>query len=262
MKAIIVVCIGLVFGLGNQVNAQQKPLKIGAETLIPFEYVENGEQTGINIQLIDTIFKRLNIPYEIHFGTENERSLDLIKAGKLDAILSISYKQDRLDYLWYPEGFENEDKPQNFMWASEYVFFSLKDRASLYKNLSLKEVKEKGLKVGVIDGVSYSPEFWNAGLTVVKGSSDEDNYHKLINGEIDLYITDKTIGRFTIKSMGYEDRVSYLPHRIISKPYTIAFNKKSTYPNLQSIEKQFFIELELAKKSGLARKIFLKYLRD
>jgi polar amino acid transport system substrate-binding protein len=262
MKLLLVMILVITTGHFNHVVAQKKPIKIGAETLIPFEYLENGKPKGINVELIDTLFKKMGVPYELVFGTEGNRAYDQIKAGKLDAILSISYKSDRLSYLWYPQGFENDQKPQNFMWASEYVFFTVKGKVESYKSLSLNEIKARGLRVGVIDGVSYSEEFWNAQLNIVKGISDEDNYHKLQRGEIDLYLTDKTIGRFTIKSMNLENEISYLPQRIISKPYTIAFSTKSSHPDLETIKKQFFIELDLAKKSGLARKIFLEYLRD
>jgi len=123
----------------------QEPFKIGAETLIPFEYSQDGKPTGINIQLIDTIFKRLNIPYEIVFGTDEERAFDKIKHGKLDAILSISFKEDRLKTLLYPEGFENEETPQNFMWTSEYVFFVKKGKSTAWKNLTIKELKSENV---------------------------------------------------------------------------------------------------------------------
>lgn len=262
MKPFLTLLILFLFGVSSLSHAQKKPLKIGAETLIPFEYLESGKAKGINVALIDTLFKKMGIPYELVFGTDGNRAYDQIKSGKLDAILSISYKSDRLGYLWYPQGFENEQKPQNFMWASEYVFFTTKGKVDAYKALSLSDIKAKGLRVGVIDGVSYSEEFWNADLNVVIGKSDEDNYQKLQRGEIDLYITDKTIGRFTVKSMNLENEIGYLPQRIISKPYTIAFSTKSTHPDLETVKKQFFIELDLAKRSGLARKLFLEYLRD
>lgn len=240
----------------------QEVFKIGAESLIPFEFVQNGNQTGINVQLVDTIFKRMNIPYQIIFGTESERSFDMIKNGKVDAILSISYKEDRTDLLWYPEGFENDEKPQNFMWASEYVFFSKKSRVAALSSKSLDDISKEKLKVGVIKGVSYSEEFWKTNIVTVESQNDEDNYKKLLAGEIDLYLTDKTIGRFTLKSMGLTDQISYLPQRVLSKPYTMAFSKKSKHSKSELIKKQFFIELEWTKRSGAARKLFMEYLQN
>jgi polar amino acid transport system substrate-binding protein len=240
----------------------QVPFKIGAETLIPFEFFQDGKAQGINIQLVDTIFKRLNIPYEIVFGTEEVRAFDNLKKGDLDAILSISYKEDRLSTLWYPEGFENEESPQNFMWSSEYVFFVKKGKSTTWKNMSLKELKAENLVVGVIDGVSYSEEFWNSGIRVLKGTNDQENFERLQKGEIDLYLTDKTIGRFTLRSIQLENEITYLPHKLISKPYTLAISLKSTHPSKTKVMKDFYNELEWAKKSGIARKIFMNYLQQ
>lgn len=253
----------LIFILTSTVSAQNKDVfKIGAEMLIPFEFVQNGQSKGINIQLIDTIFKRMNIPYEIHFGTEEERAFDLLKHGKVDAILSISYKKDREDVLWYPADFENDDKPQNFMWASEYVFFGLKNNINGYSNKSLSELKKENVKVGVIHGVSYSPEFWAAKLNTIEAASDEDNYKKLVAGEIDLYLTDKTIGRFTLKSLNLSDKIGYLPQRILSKPYTLAISKLSKSKYIEAVKKQFYIELDWTKKSGVAKKVYIEYLQQ
>lgn len=253
----------LVLVLASTLSAQNKEVfKIGAEMLIPFEYAQNGQSKGINIQLIDTIFKRMNIPYEIHFGTEEERAFDMLKHGKVDAILSISYKADRTDVLFYPAGFENDDKPQNFMWASEYVFFGLKNKINNFANKNLSELKKENAKIGVVHGVSYSPEFWAAKLNIIEASSDEDNYNKLLKGEIDLYITDKTIGRFTLKSMNLSEQISYLPQRILSKPYTLAISKLSKNKYIEAVKKQFYVELEWTKKSGVARKFFSEYLQQ
>jgi len=240
----------------------QEPFKIGAETLIPFEYSQDGKPTGINIQLIDTIFKRLNIPYEIVFGTDEERAFDKIKHGKLDAILSISFKEDRLKTLLYPEGFENEETPQNFMWTSEYVFFVKKGKSTAWKNLTIKELKSENVIVGVIDGVSYSEEFWNAGIKTLKGNNDQENFERLQKGEIDLYLTDKTIGRFTLRSLQMDNEITYLPHKLITKPYTLAISLTSSHPDKAKVISNFYKELEWAKKSGIARKIFMEYLQQ
>jgi len=240
----------------------QKPFKIGAEALIPFEYFQDGLATGINIQLVDTIFKRMNIPYEIVFGSDEERSLDKIKKGKLDAILSISFKKDRLKTIWYPEGFDNENNPENFMWTSEYVFFVKKGKSTAWKNLSISELKSENLVVGVVDGVSYSQEFWNSGIKVLKGNNDQENFERLLKGEIDLYLTDKTVGRFTLRSLQLDNEITYLPHKLITKPYTLGVSVKSTHPDKEKVMREFYVELEWAKKSGIARKIFMDYLQQ
>lgn len=250
-------------GLNQNSYAQNRVFKIGSESLFPFEYQEDSRARGINIQLIDTIFKRLDIPYEIVFGTEDDRALDKIKRGEIDAILSISYTKERLSYLWFPEGFENANEPQNFMWSSEYVFFCKKGKESVFTNLStLKEFADKNVIVGVIDGVSYSNEFWNSGIKVIKHSHEDDNFYDLEQGKVDFVLTDKTLGRFMLKKLNLEDEIIYIPQKWISKPYTMGISRKSNHPQIEIVKKRFFEELEWAKKSGLARKMFMFYLQQ
>lgn len=259
MKKLIVILIAIILPLIVAAQSEKRVFKIGSETLIPFEYLKNGEPAGINVEVVKAVFKELEIPIEFIFA-EEKRSLAMAKDGDVDGILSVSYLKDREEFLLYPEGFRKESQT-DFMWASRYVFYGLNDLMAHESIQNYQDIKAKGYKVGIIKGVSYSPDFWEADLDIVYGSSDEDNFNKLLKGEIDLYLTDKTIGDYTAKSMNISDKVSSFSVKIINKLYTFALSKKSDYPGKEQLLKAFFENHELLKKKGIVKKIMYKEMQ-
>lgn len=238
--------------------AQQSKVTFGSETLIPFEYEENGEPAGINVQLIDLVMKEMDRDYEIIFPKE-KRSMDLAKNGDIDVIMSVSYKESREEFLIYPEGFDKE-QAERFMWSSEYVLFAKAENVKKMSIDSYEDIKSNNLRVGVVEGVSYNEEFWNADLTVIENASDEENFEALLNGEIDVYLTDRIIGKYTTKKLGISSQVGHFPKKFINKPYTIAVSKKSDMKNKEAFLNRFFEEFELIKKKGIAKTIYMNSL--
>jgi polar amino acid transport system substrate-binding protein len=242
----------------SNVEAQNSKVIFGSETLIPFEYEENGKPAGINVQLIDLVMKEMGRDYEIIFP-EDERSLDLARKGEIDIVMSVSYKESREDFLIYPDGFHNE-QAERFMWSSEYVFFTTSNNIDAFDIDSYEDIRNQDLKVGVISGVSYNQEFWDANLNVIENASDEENFKALLNGDIDVYLTDRIIGRYTAKGMNISSQVGHFPRKFINKPYTIAVSRKSNLENKEAFLIRFFEEFELIKKKGIAKQIYLKTL--
>jgi polar amino acid transport system substrate-binding protein len=244
----------------TQGQSAEDPLIIVSESLRPFEYLQDGEPAGINVEMTAKILESMNIPYQFNIQEHTGiRAMELAKQGKADAILSVSYKSDRESFLIYPEGFHSRINADNFMWASEYVCFIRNEDKSQITFSSLKQLAEDDYRIGVIEGVSYTPEFWEAGLNTVADVDEETNFRKLLDGELDMVITDRTIGRATIKSMGIRDHLLELNQKVFKKLYTMAMVKESDLPNKQQLMKDFYERLDMLKKSGQAREIYLKY---
>jgi hypothetical protein len=74
-----------------------------------------------------------------------------------------------------------------------------------------------------------------------------------------MVITDRTIGRATVKAMGVRNQLTELNKKVFKKLYTMAFVKSSDYEAKEAFLDEFYEKLNLLKKSGEARKIYLKY---
>jgi polar amino acid transport system substrate-binding protein len=265
VSSFLLATLVILLTVGNSSSFAQygnQKMVIVSESLRPFEYLnDQGEPVGINVEITSTILESMDIPYEFNIQKNTGiRAMELAKEGKADAILSVSYKSDRESFLLYPKGFHSRTDADNFMWVSEYVCFIRKDDEGEISFSSLKQLANANYRIGVIDGVSYTPEFWNAGLNTIKGENERENFNKLLAGEIDMVITDRTIGRATIKSMGIRDQLEELNKKVFQKLYTMPMVKSSDFPNKEQFLEEFYKRLDVLKKSGKARDIYLKYI--
>jgi len=247
---IILICYSLV-------QAEEK-LLIVAEDWPPFEFIENNEVVGIDIDIIRSIFNKINVPYEIQI-VPWARAWKLIVNGVADISLTTSRKPERDPYVYY----SNED-----MWLSEYVFFVNQDNYDPNFN-GYEDAQKKKLRIGIIRDNSYDPDFWkvfphtpegdyNAQLDAVRDPMI--NFLKLSKNRIDLYIMDKTVGLYIIKNNNFSEQITYYNNTLFAKGYPIAFSKKSSFPGLKDIADKFNYELILFKKSDEYQKIFNKWV--
>jgi polar amino acid transport system substrate-binding protein len=253
----------------TNVYSAEKKLIIVGEGFAPFEFTQDGKVVGIDIDIAKYIFNKMNIPVEFRIQPW-KRAWYNVETGKADAILSTSLKEKRKPYLLYPQ--EN-------MWVSEYVFFVMKDKVQ--PNFAgYKTAIQQKLTIGIINGNSYHPSFWQAfpyknGATKFHGdlvsvqlneqldgvNKFEQNLKKLVRGRIDLVIADKTVGLYTAKLLGLHDQITYYDIALYSKPYPMPFAKKSSYPNIEKIANQFEQELKALKQSGKYQSFFDKWLK-
>ncbi|MCG7497998.1 transporter substrate-binding domain-containing protein [Vibrio sp. Of7-15] len=247
-----------------------RALIVVGEEFPPFEFIENDKVVGIDIDIASHIFDKIGIPVEFHI-LPWKRAWYMVKTGQADAVLSTSRKDSREPYLWYPE---------QSMWASEFVFFTHKKQV-LPAFEGYSTILEKNLKVGIIQGNSYHSNFWQAfpyqdGSTYFQGDSSLIPLHsqlyassslkmnmKLLSvqGRIDVYPADKTVGLYTIKQMNLQDSITYYDSVLFSKSYPMPFSKASKYPGIKYIADKFDRELKILKESGEYQKIINKWIK-
>lgn len=241
-------------------QAAERKLLVVAEPFAPYEFVQQDQAVGIDVDVISQIFDEMGIEHEVSI-LPWVRAWDMIAKGEADAVLSTSRKDKRKPYLYYPE----ED-----LWVSEFVFFVRKDKMREDFQIFEDIIKDR-LVVGVIKGNSYHPPFWeafpyqDADKSILHPQLDEaidaeTNFRKLAAGRIDLYIVPRTIGLYTIKKLGLQDEITYYPHVLFSKGYPMPFAKKSDYPDLQSIAREFEERLKVFKKTEKYKDIYESWL--
>lgn len=229
-------------------SADERKLIVVGEDWPPVEFVKDGNVVGMDVDIAKIIFDKLNIPVEFKIYPW-KRAWKMVEEGQADAVFSLSRKEKREPFVYYP----TED-----MWVSEYVFFVKTENKKA--NFSSYD-DAKGLKVGIIAGNSYHDSFFGANLTTEEAPDLETNIKKLAAGRVDLVICDKTTGLYTAKLLGLQSKVTPYDFIAFSKGYPVAFTKKSTYPNIKEIGDKFEAELKKMKESGEYQKIVDKWLK-
>ncbi len=228
--------------------------------------MDTGEvQGGIDIEVMDAIFKKLNIKYEIKL-MHWSKCLFALKEGLYDSALQASKDPEREKFLIFPE---------NFVWESAFVFHTNKDVKKEFKIKNFDDAKKKKLIVGVARNNSYYPDFWKAYPWVDKEKeiyhpllevsfNHETNLTKLSDNKIQLYPMDKTTGIYMAKKLGLKNITNY-NFILFKKPYYQVFSKISNYSsnnfkNIEEVTKIYDIELKNLKKTKKFSEIFKKNL--
>ena len=135
-----------------------------------FRYIDdNGQITGIDIEIIDMVMKELKLPYEFKLIKSTARGVYEAKSGNVDMLMSKIMKEDRKLHLIYPQ-----ETYRNIAWN----FFIRKEDEGKIKYDSLDDLR--GLKVGATKNFAYTDEFWAADLNLDVITDNSLQLHKLI----------------------------------------------------------------------------------
>lgn len=241
-----------------------RPLLFVCEEWAPFEYFdEDNKLTGINVEVVGEIMEKLRIPYSIRIYPWS-RAWMMVENGSADAVLSASYKTSREEFLLYTDkqrAFARTGKiPEDFLWISQYVFFVKKKNGDRFTFESLEQIKRDGYRIGTNKDYSYCPEFLAAKLGDEEYNGTKAGLLGLVSEEIDLYPMDRTVGLAALKELGLADSITHLPKPIFSKPYLAPFCRKSSYPQIDKIMKDFSEELIKMRKNEEYGRIYDRYL--
>lgn len=250
--------VGAMLALGPRLAWGQgsptiRPLRIALENYPPYEYVENGDVKGINVDIIKHILDRLGIPYEFKVYPFSRGWL-MLKRGTADAAPSISYSKEREPFLFYTDAQRAFDKtgamPDDYLWMTKYVFFANRKFAKSLNFESYDQIQKDGYKIGIVKEYSYHPGFLEEDFIVKPYFTVEDGLQGLARGEIDLFPMDETVASHILERIGLRDQVTALPKVIFSKPYLMVFSRKSDYPDLETVMTAFNAELRSMRASG------------
>jgi ABC-type amino acid transport substrate-binding protein len=207
-------------------------IKIAGEEFVPYKYVDDdGKVKGIDADIARYLLDKLGVKYEIKIAPW-ERTWNALVTGDADIGLAVSNKLDRAQYVYFT---------QNSVWTTHFVFFTNEQTKEKYDIQSFDDVKKYNLKIGIINGNSYSENFWEAFPApdrekqkyhpLVEGASTlELNLRKVSANRIQLTPISVTSGWFTMKRFNIPN-VTYYDWVMFSKPYPTAFSKKSTFKN-------------------------------
>ena len=215
-------------------------------------YNKDKKPVGIDVEIIQYIFSRLNVEYKIKLFKSTLRVEKFWKTGMADMVFTFSYKDSRAKYLYYAK--------QSHI-SIKWNFFIRKKNKNKISYNTFKDFK--GLRVGVITGVSYTKEFWNVAqsgvFTLDETCVAENQIQKLIHKRIDVVPMNTLTTLYKAKMTGSLDKIIYLKKPLKTKPYYNVFSKASDYSGLKELIKKYDNELQKMKKNGSLDKILQKY---
>ncbi len=241
-----------------------RPVLFVAEPWKPFEFVEQEQVRGLNVEVVERIMGRLGVPYEIRLYPWS-RVLAMVEHGRAEVVLSVSHTADRERFLYYTEEQKAgaiDQLPADYLWASEYFFFVMKKNLGRLAFESYEQLRRAGYRIGTNKNYSYHPEFLQARLGTREFNSLAEGLRALVNDEIDLYPMDRLVGLAELRDMGLLGSVTHLPKPMFSKSYLAPYCRLSDYPDLDRLMAEFRRELRNMRASGEYQEIYQKYCAD
>ncbi len=215
----------------------------------PLQFREDSKIQGINIEILDLISKKTGISFTYEIYDSVPRLFHQLKTGSADMTFQISRNADRMTWLTYPE-----ESYINLSWN----FFILRKNRGKIKYESFQDLK--GLVIGIVQEVSYTPEFLNSGLKFDISTKMRLQLKKLLAGRFDAAPLTTINTLYIAKKQGVLDQLTYLPKPVKSKPYYAAFSKASKHPLKAKLFQQYDHLIQKMKEDGTIIKIYEKYL--
>ncbi|MCP3926410.1 MAG: transporter substrate-binding domain-containing protein [Desulfobacterales bacterium] len=242
---LIIMCT--IFLSSNIAIAQQTVTIVSAE-YEPHNFRDNGKIKGMRIDILTELFKRMGYKYK-HVIRPWKRAIDEVRNGKADGIISIWYKPERDEFLWYPKYDYNVEL---------LAIFRHKDTPEIDFNGSPNDIK--GLNIGGIQGFSYPKEFLESKIFEFDlVTKDIQNLKKLDMKRVDAIIIDYIVGCHLMKKNKLTDNI-VINKKPFNKGYNgyIAFSKKS--PIGHELAEQYDIIIQKLVKEGFYQNVFKKWL--
>jgi polar amino acid transport system substrate-binding protein len=274
--AVVVIVVGAFWFLNSGIEPTGNVIEEEVEEVRPFiistldwephVYLDSeGVVRGISADLMERVFARLDVPYEIRI-VPWARALREAEEGKTDALMAASYSDERSEFLYYTEEEQNYISgpiPQTSITVSEVLFFI---RSKFREGLSfesIEEVIERGNRVGATAGFTTTQKLYDTGIdpeNIIEYPDAERGFEGLSDGEVDMYIQDAAVGFSVLKKIGLDDEITSLPYSFFKKPQYIPFSKKSSYPDLLEFREKFLEELRKIHESGEYDEIYARYV--
>ncbi len=249
LRKIGLFCICCLLAATWQTSATARPLIIAANPQAPFKYEADGQVRGIDIEVMDEVLRELAIDYEVLLIESDQRLQVEAKAGRIDMLLLYSQNEDRRTFLDYPN--------ESYIDLDWNFFIRAEDRG---KFTFSKFDDLRSITIGATHGISYTPEFWDAGLQLQLVSENSLQIDKLLAGRIDAVPMNTISTLHQAHIGGYRNQIDFLPKPMKSKAYYNVFSKASTHPDMDKLKTEYDRIIRRMKDDGLIDQIKATYI--
>lgn len=209
----------------------------------PLNYTENGGVTGLAPDLLEEICRSLNIPYDVEVMPWSE-GYSLAQETDNAVLFSTVLNAERKDL---------------FKWAGpiaalEWYFYSEAQNPLVLK--SLDDARQLGA-IGVLEDYSMEQFLVQQGFTnLVYCTDHQDAFQKLLNGEIDLYPSDRITAKAALQGLGQSFYRVAEKRPIRTEMIYFAFNKQIP----DEVVADFQGEIDRLKGNGYLKELSQEYL--
>lgn len=237
-KKIIKLLFLPLFLLQTNTYAQEK-LYVGTDAteFPPFEYIENGEIKGFDIDLIKEIGKILNKEIVLK-NIQFDGLIPALQTGKLDVIIAGMTV--------------TAERKKNINFSNPY--YTSKQLLIVNKNSTLSTLESlKGHKVGVVLGCTgdvIATEMGNS-ITLYRYNTTSESIMALNANKIDAVILDSEPAKNFVKN---NSNLKYIDNELAKEDYAIAVGKQNL-----TLVKNINAALETLKSNGTFEKLNKKY---
>ncbi|MCP4133743.1 MAG: transporter substrate-binding domain-containing protein [bacterium] len=215
---------------------------------------ENGNPSGINVDLVSEAFNRMGYTYKFSF-VPWKRAVHMVKVGKADALVDAAKNPEREEFLFYPD--------EEIYVEKWYAFKNKKTRFTLNKGLT----NANEISFGICRGFEYGGIVQEAinnkrfkRIDIV--ANNENNIKKLVGNRFDMLVGVKLTIFDLSKKLGLEDRIEIVTMTETGRDYLLsssktylAFSKKRVSKKLV---KKFSDTIAQMKKDGTFNRISRK----
>ena len=249
-------CLMLVVLLFTGQALARGVLRLATFDTPPKEYLDDGEPVGLNIDILNEAFRRLDIEISIEFFPL-QRCLVMAKKGAVDGVFAIVRTPEREKYLTFPA---------TPLYECDFYLFKLKDR-----NISLAQDYSNANKytLGTAHGFNYNDEI-NSAIAQGRFKRVEpvwdirQNMVKLLAGRVDMVLEDKVTVLHYLKEMNSEDKADTVMAANGNTPFVAGTNKTylafSKYTISPELVEKFSTVLKDMLQDGTIKKYEEKYL--
>ncbi|WP_181905338.1 substrate-binding periplasmic protein [Aestuariispira insulae] len=217
----------------------------------PFKYPAPDGVRGIDADVVSHVMKALGIAFKIQLIRSDSRILENAKLGKADMLLLFSKKPEREVFLHFPE--------RSYIDLSWHFFIRAEDEGKLNYQTFADLVD---LNIGATRNLAYTPEFWDAGLSLQLVSNNDLQIKKLMAGRIDIVALNTINTLYEAQRHGYAEEISFLPKPLKKKPYYNVFPKASVHPDREKVLAAYDRIIGEMIADGKMTAIFRRYLGD
>ena len=196
----------------ERVSENQKLTVVGSGGYPPFNYIEDGEVVGFDVEVGEEIAKRLGV--QLNYVTSDwDGLIEGLRNQRYDGILgSMAITDERLKVV-------NFSIPYYYSGAQ---LFALND-----SNITLASDIE-GKIIAVATGTNFAQDAEELGAKVVYYQDDNATMLELLSGRVDGVITDRLVGVTAMKELSGGENIVIIGDLLRLESMGIAMNKDDT----------------------------------
>lgn len=238
MKYLITLALLILSSWCNSGLAQPTLILSTVTDFPPFNYIEDGKLTGIDIDIVEEMAKQLDIKVKILSATWKGVMLQ-IKAGRVDGGFSAFLAPERQKFSIYTAPLHYEAMHLFVKRDASFPFTSLHDL--------------EGKVIAIEKGAFISKEFQlatNAQSVIVHEGKNTNNLRMLGINRLDGVIGHLEVMQYHLKKLDLHQRIIPLASIGKAKPAYLILSKKSKYPNLLNLKQNITTVLTRMQQEG------------